>query len=428
MLTREENELLCRVGPNVPMGRMLRRYWLPAIMSDELEPEGKPKRVRLLGEDLVAFRDKNGDVGLLEESCPHRGASLAIARNEDCILQCLYHGWKIDATGTVRETPSEPEDSTFAQRVRAVAYPTHEAGGLVWTYMGPVDAQPPFMNFEWTTFPQPQRLIFKARTECNWVQAMEGALDTAHTPLLHGNAITPGAVTLTTYKSDLKIDRPSNDTRPRLHVEDTPYGLKYAAVRTPLVDPETTQYVRVTQFIAPCYVTFPAPAGFTYMQLFVPIDDCNTMFYFAQVSCERPFDPDQIEKRRYRAGFREGIDIDADFRRAQRRENDWLQDRASMRDPKNGNFSGIFGVQAQDMAIQESMGPIYDRSKEHLGASDAALIRMRRRLIDGVRAFERGEPALGLAERIPYELVRSEEKLIPIDAPWQTVGALAEVS
>ena len=324
MLTREENELLCRVGPNVPMGRMLRRYWLPAIMSDELEPEGKPKRVRLLGEDLVAFRDKNGDVGLLEESCPHRGASLAIARNEDCILQCLYHGWKIDATGTVRETPSEPQDSTFAQRVRAVAYPTHEAGGLVWTYMGPADAQPPFVNFEWTAFPQPQRLIFKARTECNWVQAMEGALDTAHTPLLHGNAITPGAVTLTTYKSDLKIDRPSNDTRPRLHVEDTPYGLKYAAVRTPLVDPETTQYVRVTQFIAPCYVTFPAPAGFTYMQLFVPIDDCNTMFYFAQVSCERPFDPDQIEKRRYRAGFREGIDIDADFRRAQRRENDWL--------------------------------------------------------------------------------------------------------
>jgi phthalate 4,5-dioxygenase oxygenase subunit len=419
MLTREENELMCRVGADTPMGRMARRYWLPAIMSDELERNGSPKRVRLLGEDLVAFRDTNGRVGLVDESCPHRGASLALARNEDCVLQCLYHGWKIDATGAVTATPAEPEDSTFAQRLRAPSYATHEAGGLVWAYMGPSGMEPPFMDFEWTTIPDAQRLIFKARTECNWVQAMEGALDSAHTPFLHGNAIVPGAVAKTTYQSDFKIDRPTNDKKPRMAVEDTPYGMRYAAIRKPLIDPDTMQYVRVTLFAAPCYVTFPAPAGFVYMQIFVPIDDYNTIFYFVQCSYDKAFDPDTIEKRRYRAGFRIGIDIDEEFRRIPRRANNWQQDRAGMRDG-TGSFSGLFGVQAQDIAIQESMGAIYDRSKEHLGASDAALIRMRRRLIDGVRAFEQGAPPLGLAEAVAYATLQAEEKLIPIDEPWQS--------
>ena len=419
MLTREDNELMCRVGADTPMGRMARRYWLPAIMSDELERNGEPKRVRLLGEDLVAFRDANGKVGLVDESCPHRGASLALARNEGCELQCLYHGWKIDASGNVTSTPAEPEESTFANRLRATAYSTHESGGLIWAYMGPAGMEPPFMEFEWTAIPDTQRLIFKGRTECNWVQAMEGALDSSHTPILHGDAITPGAVTKTEYKSDFQIDRPSADKRPNLVVEDTPYGMRYAAIRKPLVDPETMQYVRVSLFAAPCYVTFPAPSGFVYMQIFVPIDDYNTMFYFVQCSFDKAFDAATIEKRRYRAGFRTGIDIDQEFRRIPRRANNWQQDRAGMSNG-TGSFSGIFGVQAQDIAIQESMGALYDRSKEHLGASDAALIRMRRRLIDGVRAFENGAPPLGLAEPVDYLRLKAEEMLIPISEPWQS--------
>jgi phthalate 4,5-dioxygenase oxygenase subunit len=427
MLTREENELMCRVGADTPMGQMARRYWLPALMSDELERGGDPKRVRLLGEDLVAFRDANGRVGLLDESCPHRGASLALARNEGCELQCLYHGWKIDATGSVTSTPAEPEESTFAQRLRATAYATRESGGLIWAYLGPAGKEPPFMEFEWTAIPDAQRLIFKARTECNWVQAMEGALDSSHTPILHGNAIVPGAVAKTTYASDFQIDRPTDDKRPKLAVEDTPYGIRYAAIRKPLVDPETMQYARVSLFVAPCYVTFPAPAGFVYMQIFVPIDDHNTMFYFVQCTYGKGFDAETIEKRRYRAGFRIGIDIDENFRRIPRRANSWQQDRAGMRDG-SGSFSGIFGVQAQDIAIQESMGALYDRSREHLGASDAALIRMRRRLIDGVRAFERGAAPLGLAEAIDYAALQAEEMLIPIGEPWQSRDPAATAS
>jgi phthalate 4,5-dioxygenase oxygenase subunit len=425
VLTREENELLCRVGGETPMGRMVRRYWIPAIMSDELERDGAPKRVRLLGEDLVAFRSSDGSVGLLDEFCPHRGASLALARNENCALQCVYHGWRMDVSGRVLETPAEPEESTFAERMHALAYPVREAGGLVWAYLGPPGSEPPFPDFEWTSIPDAHRLIFKAQTDCNWVQAMEGALDSSHTPILHGNAIVPGAVSQTTYRSDQQIDRPTNDKRPRLEVEVTPYGFRYAAIRKPLVDPETTKYVRVTLFVSPVFVTFPAPAGFVYMQIFVPIDDEHTMFYFVQCRYDAPFDRDIEERRRFRAGMRLGLDLDENFRRAQRRENNWLQDRDAMRRP-DGSFSGIFGVQAQDMAIQESMGAIYDRRREHLGASDAALIRMRRLMIDSVRAFaERGEAPLGLAQPVAYGRLRSEEKLIPIDEPWQAVGAFA---
>ena len=425
VLTHEENALLCRVGAQTPMGRMVRRYWIPAITSDELEPSGAPKRVRLLGEDLVAFRAGDGRVGLVDEFCPHRGASLVLARNEDCALRCIYHGWKIDPAGRVLETPAEPEESSFAERVRAVAYPTREAGGLVWAYMGPAGLEPGFPAFEWTAIPDAHRLIFKAQTECNWVQAMEGALDSSHTPILHGNAIVPGAVTRTVYQGDQRIDRPTADKRPRLEVETTPYGMRYAAIRKPLVDPETTKYVRVTLFVAPVFVTFPAPDGFVYMQIFVPIDDQHTMFYFVQCRYDTPFDRDEETRRRFRAGMRLQLDLDENFRRAQRRENNWLQDREAMQQP-DGSFSGIFGVQAQDMAVQESMGPIYDRHREHLGASDAALIRMRRLLIDAARAFaERDAPPLGLAERVAYHQLRSEEKLIPIDAPWQSVGAHA---
>src|SRR5579885_1952307 len=175
MLSQEENELITRVGPGTPMGAALRRYWLPALLVEELPaPDCPPVRVRLLGEDLVAFRDSMGQLGLLGAHCPHRGASLFFGRNEECGLRCVYHGWKFDVAGACVDMPSEPEESTFKERVRATAYPCVERGGVVWTYMGPPALQPPLPELEWALLPEPQRYASKRLQECNWLQAMEG--------------------------------------------------------------------------------------------------------------------------------------------------------------------------------------------------------------------------------------------------------------
>ncbi|MGH7716973.1 MAG: Rieske 2Fe-2S domain-containing protein, partial [Vulcanimicrobiaceae bacterium] len=295
MLTHEENELLCRVGPAAPMGAMLRCYWLPALMSSELVADGAPKRVRLLGERLVAFRDSRGAVGLLDESCPHRGASLALARNEKCGLRCLYHGWKLDIGGNVIETPPEPEDSSFGARIHAMSYPVEERGGFVWAYMGPPASMPRPLNFEWTAAPSTHRVIIKVRAACNWLQTLEGVIDSAHSNYLHTELLV-GAADLNTTQltNDGVLARPSNDGRPKIEVEDTPYGFKYAAIRRPMVDTDTRKYVRITHFVAPIYAMFPAPAGMVNMQMFVPLDDENSMHYFIKISLGDPIDARQI--------------------------------------------------------------------------------------------------------------------------------------
>src|SRR4029453_2391546 len=186
MLSQADNEILTRVGPGTPMGEGLRRYWTPALLCEEVpEPDAPPVRVRLLGENLVAFRDTTGRVGLIQENCPHRGASLYFGRNEECGLRCPYHGWKFDADGACVDMPSEPPSSTFKDRVRARAYPTHESGGIVWTYLGPADTMTPFRDFGTETLPPDRIVATKLRTTCNWIQTMEGNLDTAHISWLH---------------------------------------------------------------------------------------------------------------------------------------------------------------------------------------------------------------------------------------------------
>jgi phthalate 4,5-dioxygenase len=421
VLTREENELLCRVGPKAPMGKMMRRYWLPAIMSSELESGGVPKRVRLLGEDLVAFRDSGGRVGLLDENCPHRGASLVLARNETCGLRCLYHGWKIDASGAVLETPAEPDEHHFRDRVRAIAYPTRESGGIVWTYMGPSESEPPPMDFEFTTLPDSHNVIVKAQLECNWAQSVEGVIDSAHTNYLHADTFKPASgLELSVYKDDfLKVARPSNDGRPRMEIENTPYGFRYAAIRKPLLDADKNAYVRVTLFAAPIYGLFPAQAGWGSIQAFVPMDDEHTMLYFVRYSYERAIEAEERAQHEHWSGFRIGIDIDENYRKFGNRGNLWRQDREAMK--RGDTFSGVVGVQMEDAMVQESMGPVYDRSKEHLGTGDIAVIRMRRLMLDSVRRFtENGEPPLGLAEPVDYKTLRAQEAMIPLATSWKT--------
>jgi phthalate 4,5-dioxygenase oxygenase subunit len=424
VLTPEENELLCRVGADTPMGSMLRRYWMPAATSEELVAGGAPRRTRLLGENLVAFRANDGSVGVLDEQCPHRGASLVLARNEDCGLRCIYHGWLIAPDGAVREMPAEPEDSSFAHRVRARSYPVYEAGGTVWTYLGPPGSEPPKMYFDWMAYPAEHRIVQKARVECNWLQTLEGVIDSAHTMFLHANLIQPVAAEKSIIPTDQgRTQRPTDDRSPRIEVDNTAYGFRYAAIRKPLIDPASRDYVRVTHYIAPFYAMFPASHGWTSMQFFVPIDDEHTMFHFIQTQHDSPIDPEMRVGRIRRSGIEAGVDLDSDYRKVRTRENTWMQDRAGM---AAGSFTGLNGVNIEDMAMQESMGPIFDRSKEHLGASDVAVARLRRILLEGVRRFARGEaPPVGLAERVPYEALHAEERMVPKSERWQDGGVFA---
>jgi phthalate 4,5-dioxygenase len=424
MLTREDNELLCRIGPDAAMGKMMRRYWLPAAISSELEADGAPKRVRLMGEDLVAFRDSSNRVGLLEELCPHRGVSLTLARNEECGLRCLYHGWKFDVSGKILDMPTEIEPQNFIDRFRATAYPVRESGGIVWAYLGPAGTEPPPPDFEFTTFPDAQNVIVKARIECNWVQCLEGVIDSAHTNYLHADTFQPAAgLANSVFRDDsLLVGRPSSDGKPRFEVEDRDYGFRYAAIRRPLVDPDKNIFVRTTLFIAPFHGIFAGQAGWGSHQAFVPIDDEHTMLYFVRYNLTRPVDDAERQRHAAWSGFAPGVDIDAEFRKFRNRENDWQQDRAAMR--SGTSYSGVKGVQMEDAVVQESMGRIYDRSKEHLGTSDVAVVRMRRLMLQSLRDFVAGNAQpLGLAAPVDYSCLRATEGIIPIGTPWQSLDA-----
>jgi phthalate 4,5-dioxygenase oxygenase subunit len=407
MLSHEDNELLSRVCGDAPMGKMLRRYWLPACLSEEVpDADGTPKRVKLLGENLLAFRDTNGRIGLIDEYCPHRSASLVFGRNEECGIRCLYHGWKMDVDGNLTDVPTEPEGSKIMQNLKQKAYPTREAGDMIWTYMGPPEEMPPFPEFEWTKVAQSNRAIVKIVENANWVQAMEGAIDSAHSSFLHSS-----------YRMGV---RPSKDTAPKLETEDTTYGFRYAAIRKPEKDADKNKYVRVTLFVAPIFCFVPPKEGYGSVHMFVPMDDGHTAFYGVNFSHDKALDTEEIRKRR-RAAV--GVDLDQQFRKIRTMENLYLQDREAMKSGQS--FTGIEGVPNQDMAMQESMGSIVDRTKEHLGISDIAIIKMRRLLLQSVHSFVEGGKPIGLTSSVPYDKLRSDAKVIPIDQPWQTVGAYA---
>jgi phthalate 4,5-dioxygenase oxygenase subunit len=414
VLSTTENERLTRVEGDAPMGRLVRRSWFPALLAEDVaERDGNPVPVRLLGEDLVAFRDSNGRVGLVDAFCPHRLASFVLGRNEGCGITCIYHGWKFDVDGRCVDMPTEPEDRGFQNRVTIRAYPTHEAAGMIWTYMGPPENQPPFPAFAFTAMPADQVGVVKVGSRTNFIQSVEGAIDSAHSWFLHRGSSRD-------WEKRFAI---STDTSPRLEAEDTPYGFRYAAIRRPLADPETTKYVRVTQFVAPFFCFIPPPLDVTqpvHTQIFVPVDDRNTMLF--DVYFSQDGSPVSSAAMREKLFARRGIDLDAEDFRLAGPGNRWSQDRAAM---KAGSWTGIPGFQNQDIAIQESMGAIVDRSREHLGMSDIAIIRMRRRMLANLAALEAGGTPLGTDPAIRYDRIASEQRVIPIDTPWQTVGAHA---
>ncbi|MEA2719711.1 MAG: phthalate 4,5-dioxygenase, partial [Candidatus Eremiobacteraeota bacterium] len=399
-------------GPDTPMGKLQRRYWIPCALASELpEADGPPLRVRLLGEDLVAFRDTEGRVALMDAYCPHRRAPLFFGRNENCGLRCVYHGWKFDRDGACVDMPSEPPDSLFKDKVRITTYPTWEGGGLVWAYMGPREHMPPVPDYEFTRAPDTHRYVSKTYEDCNWLQALEGGLDTSHSSFAHNNDI-----------HDNRHLR-SQDTAPRLEVYRTDYGYTYAGIRK-LGD---KSYVRAYHYVLPAQqmrgrVTsrtgghvdeHPTING----HIWVPIDDHTCWVYNWMYS----YTPDIPLTEEYAVAletqYGRGPDdlIPGTFRLKANLSNDYFIDRERQR---TKTFTGITGVNTQDMALQEGMGPIVDRSKEHLGTSDRAIIVMRQLLMEALTDLEAGAPLRG-ADPATYARVRAVDLVIPPAPDWR---------
>lgn len=423
MLTQEQNQLLCRVEGAAAMGQLMRRHWLPVCLSEEVaEKDGTPVRARLLGEDLVVFRDTQGRLGALGEHCPHRGASLAFGRNEEDGLRCLYHGWKFDAQGTVVDMPSEAPGACERLNMTHLAYPAREGGGFIWLWMGAREEMRDFEPPAWAPNSDCSTAIVKIHTACNWAQVLEGSIDSAHSSSLHSSNM-PAAEVAGSTATDSAWLRPSTDKAPKMQFEPTSYGFRYAAIRKPILNPETDQYIRTTLFIAPFTVLIPPNDQYRLAQMLVPIDDVNTMFYWIAWHPDSQKGISQQNWRRFCAAT-VGVDLDANYRKLRNASNNYLQDREAM---KRGDFTGIIGIPAQDMAMWESMGPITDRSRDRPGQSDVAVVQFRRMMLAAAKKIQKGGPGIGTAEpRIPQVELGSFEGVVPKSVDWRKAGMREE--
>jgi nitrite reductase/ring-hydroxylating ferredoxin subunit len=415
VLSKEENEILTRVGQGTIMGDLMRQYWLPFLYSWEVEPDGPPLRVRLLGEDVIVFRDSAGRLGLLGAHCPHRGASLFFGRNEEEGLRCVYHGWKFAVSGQCVDMPSEPPESTFKDRIRATAYRAAEQGGVVFAYMGPRQGNPPLLpQFEWALLP-PEHVHheYKAVYHCNWMQALEGDLDTAHVFFLHSRLDRNAA-----YGDGVGVYH--QDRAPKLEVHETAYGLMYGARR---IEGPGEIYWRTTQFLMPVHTIFPAfDDGVVPVHIWVPIDDEHTLIWGIRWNPAREIPERDLLTGSARAGvglFR--ADGQEPFYRGwwpvADMDNDFLVEREAQR---TQTFTGIPTIRLQDAAMTTSMGPVSDRSVEHLGTTDRAIIRGRQRLLRAAKALREEGMTPPEVDRPELFRVRSCSAILPDDVDWRT--------
>lgn len=419
----QQNEILCRVEREAPMGKVMRHHWMPACMIEEVsDPDCTPLRVRLLGENMVVFRDTNGRVGALNEACPHRGASLAFGRNEECGLRCLYHGWKFDVDGNALDMFSEPVDARIRSIMKTRAYPARESGGFVWVWMGDPAAARDFDPPNWAAAPAEKISIMKMHAACNWAQVLEGSIDSAHSSSLHSSNMPTATGVSGSTATDTTWLRPSADKSPRIEIEKTPFGFRYVAIRKPIVNADQQDYVRMTLFVAPFTVHIPPNDQYNLSQMLVPIDDVNTMFYWIAWHPTKGIAQDAW--RRFCVA-EVGKDVEpVTFRKIRNRENGYLQDRAAMR---AGDFTGIHGIPMQDMAMWESMGPIADRSHDRLGSSDKAIATFRMQMLRAAQAAQRGEPVIGTTEpRVPHAKLASFEGMLPKGVDWRTINVSEE--
>ena len=421
MLSKEDNELMCRVGRGTPMGELLRQYWMPGLPSAELPaPDCPPKKVRLLGEDLVAFRDTQGNVGMLAANCPHRGAGLFFGRNEECGLRCSYHGWKFDVTGRCVDMPNEPEESTFKDKVRARAYPCQDVNGVIWVYMGPREVAPSLPAFEVNTLPAeyvyPPQLMLE---ECNWVQALEGDIDSSHIDFVHAKVKASATLRATYHR----------DKRPRLEVLPTDYGACYSARRRS--ETEGLYWHRITQYVLPFFTMIAASdPNLVSARAWVPLDDHYNLQVVMRGRLDRPVT--DAERRQARDPFaawggyvEPGSDPRTRYYTKANIHNDFNRDLELQKELMIGiPFLGNL----QDRAMTETMGPIYDRAQEHLGTTDAMVIYVRRRLIQAAEALrdEGGVPAN--VDDPTLCRVRPASALLPEGESWITTTEKARQS
>jgi nitrite reductase/ring-hydroxylating ferredoxin subunit len=383
MLTTEQNRLLTQTDAGTPMGRLVRQHWVPFAREAEIPgADEPPERIRLLGENLVMFRDSEGRPALFDELCPHRRASLFFGRNEDCGIRCVYHGWKFDVTGQCVDMPSEPPASRMKENVRARAYPVRIGAGLAWAYLGD-DAPPELPAFEWMAVPATQRHASRWVQDCNFVQAMEGELDEAHVSFLHRRLDAPAVA-----KDSLVGGYFVEDTAPRWSVLDTPVGIACGARRT--VDDGARYLWRINQFAAPFY-TLIAPSDDPHSRVFrawVPRDDESCWVICVTWRDDGPVGETELGLWRNGEVAHRRVE-EGTTRPTENRRNNYGIDREQQR---TISFTGIHGIRSQDAVVTESPGPIVDRSHEHLGSSDLAVVMLRRSMLQAARDVEQDKP------------------------------------
>lgn len=425
MLSAQDNDLLTRVGPGTPMGELFRRFWLPALLSDEIEaPDSPPVRLRILCEDLLAFRDSDGKVGIVDPYCSHRGAPLFFGRNEDRGIRCPYHGWKFNAQGACVDVPN---DEVARDRPRAWAklgiraYPTKEAGGVVWIYMGPAQAQPELPALEWTTVPSTHRHVSRWLQRSNWLQGAEGEIDTSHISFLHKD-LDPAQSKIGATGANLAIDG-----APEITIRESSSGFSSTARRRF----GNEYFWRVSQWLLPMYSLIPRAPGAAFTgsggRAWVPIDDYHTTTFAYSFRIDQPLTDAELDLIASGAHFpprttrssvqlAQGHPIDT-FVPDANMGNDYLLDRAVQ---KTSSYTGIPGVSAQDRSVNEGMRPasdatrgIVDRTHEHLTRSDAAIVTARRRLMKLARDLGNGIEPLEAVRGASYA-VRAISKICPI--------------
>lgn len=409
MLRKEINELLTETDAGKPMGDMFRQYWIPALLASELpEDDCPPTRVKLLGERLIAFRDSKGRYGLMDEFCAHRGVSLWFGRNEEDGLRCPYHGWKYDYTGQCIEVPSEPEESGFCAKIKLKGYPLIKVGDVLWTHMGEKEDRPPAPIWEFATVPPEQTYSSKRWQECNWLQAMEGGIDSSHVSFLHSGGLKTDPL----FRGAKGNTYNENDKKPVFEVVESDGGLHIGARRNA---EEGHYYWRVTPWIMPSFTMVP-PRGDhpMYGHFWIPIDDHNCWAWSFDYHPTRALSP--TERQAMEDGY--GVHnqyVPGTFRPLQNKDNDYLMDREAQK--RGDSYSGIWGIAMQDASLQESMGPIVDRTKENLVSTDNGIIMARHRLRKAVVALrDKGVQPPG---RTPeHQLVRSAARVLPPEEPF----------
>jgi phthalate 4,5-dioxygenase oxygenase subunit len=344
------------------------------------------------------------------------------ARNEECGLRCLYHGWKFDVEGNVLEMASEPADSRIPERVKHKAYPAREAGGFVWAYMGPPQELREFEAPAFAPTPDVRVSATKVRVRCNWAQILEGQIYSAHSSSLHSSDMVPAQVD-GAKATEANWLRPSTDKAPRFQIERTSYGFRYAAIRRPIMNESTHDYIRTTVYIAPFTALIPPNNVHNVATLLTPEDDSSTIFYFIAWNGSDKPGIDAQAWRKFNA-LQWGVDVDRNFDGMRQRDNLYRQDRAAM---KQGDFTGIAGIPNQDIAMWESMGPISDRCKERVGASDVAVVAFRRLMVEAARRISDGGAAIGTEEtRVVHATISSYEGVVPKTTNWRSLGGGSE--